>query len=255
MHILSAYTIYNDLFNNELQFSLCAVILSKIGVEKLEKHAAKVRKSLELEIFSGKLRPGEKLDEVKLAKRFSVSRTPVREAIAELAAEGMVESRPRRSSVIATISIHQIFEMYEVLAVLEGFCASLAARRMSEEETKKLEKLHLEMGNLVDTNNWSKYYKMDLVFHQLIYAGSHNKFLEEETLSIRNRMMPYRRLYMESPNQVATPYQEHVRIVEAILKRNPLLAETSLRDHSSIRADGISDFISSLNRNFPEIET
>ena len=104
----------------------------------MEKQAAKISKSLELEILTGKLEPGEKLDEVKLAKRFEVSRTPIREAIAELAAAGLVETRPRRSAIVATFSIQQIFDMYEVLAVLEGLCAGLAARRMSEDERATL---------------------------------------------------------------------------------------------------------------------
>jgi len=219
----------------------------------LEKQAAKISKSLELEILTGKLEPGEKLDEVKLAKRFEVSRTPIREAIAELAAAGLVETRPRRSAIVATFSIQQIFDMYEVLAVLEGLCAGLAARRMSEDERATLENLHKKMAKLVDTNDWSQYYLMDLKFHQLIYTGSHNTFLEDQALSIRNRMMPYRRVYMEPPNQVADPYQEHSRVIESILERDSEAAEASFKEHSSIRADGISDFISALNRKFPEL--
>jgi len=219
----------------------------------LEKQAAKISKSLELEILTGKLGPGEKLDEVKLAKRFEVSRTPIREAIAELAAGGLVETRPRRSAIVATFSIQQIFDMYEVLAVLEGLCAGLAARRMSEEERTALKNLHDKMAKLVDSNDWSQYYLMDLKFHQLIYTGSHNTFLEEEALSIRNRMMPYRRVYMEAPNRVELPYQEHSRIIETIMDRDSAAAETSFKEHSSIRADGISDFISALNRKFPEL--
>ncbi len=225
------------------------------GVEKLEKHAAKIRKSMELEIIAGKLRPGDKLDEVSLAQRYEVSRTPIREAIAELAAEGLVESRPRRSAIVATFSIQQIVDMYEVLAALEGLCAKLAARRMSEEERKNLITLHVKMGKLVKSDNWSKYYQMDLSFHLMIYSGSHNKFLEEEATSIRNRLMPYRRLYMEPPHRVEVPYREHTRIVDAITDGDSIEAENALKDHSSLRADSISDFISAINRKFPEIAT
>ena len=220
----------------------------------MEKHADKVRKSMELEIIAGKLRPGDKLDEVSLAERYNVSRTPIREAIAELAAEGLVETRPRRSAIVATFSIQQIIDMYEVLAVLEGLCANLAARRMSEEERKKLKTLHAKMAKLVKNDNWAQYYQMDLSFHHLIYAGSHNKFLEQEAISIRNRMMPYRRLYMEPPHRIELPYKEHTRIVEAITNGDAVEAEEALKDHSSLRADSISDFISALIRKFPEIK-
>ena len=115
----------------------------------MEKHADKIRKSMELEIIAGKLRPGDKLDELSLAERYNVSRTPIREAIAELAAEGLVETRPRRSAIVATFSIQQIIEMYEVLAVLEGLCANLAARRMSEEERDDLVILHSKIEKLL----------------------------------------------------------------------------------------------------------
>lgn len=221
----------------------------------MEKQSVKIQKSLELDILTGKLKPGQKLDEVKLAKRFKVSRTPVREAISMLASESMVEMHPGRSSVVAAYSVQQIFDMYEVLAVLEGLCANLAARRMTEEERQKLNKLHLEMGKFADTNDWPRYRKMDESFHQLIYTGSHNQFLSEKVKSIRNRMMPYRRHYMEPPHRVEVPYQEHARIVEAIMERNGVEADVALKQHSSIRADGISDFISALTRDFPDIKT
>ena len=221
----------------------------------MEKQSLKIQKSLELDILSGKLKPGEKLDEVKLAKRFKVSRTPVREAISMLASENMVESHPGRSSVVAAHSVQQIFDMYEVLAVLEGLCANLAARRMSEDEQQKLKKMHLEMKKYADTDDWPQYRKLDESFHQLIYNGSHNEFLIEKVKSIRNRMMPYRRHYMKPPHCVEAPYQEHSRIVEAILGGSAVEADVALKEHSSIRADGISDFISALTRDFPDIKS
>jgi DNA-binding GntR family transcriptional regulator len=221
----------------------------------LEKQSVRIQKLLELDILAGKLKPGEKLDEAKLAKRFKVSRTPVREAISMLASENMVEMHPGRSSIVAAFSVQQVFDMYEVLAVLEGLCANLAARRMSEEERQKLKKLHLKMGKFVDTNDWALYRQMDEGFHQLIYSGSHNQYLAEKVKSIRNRMMPYRRHYMEPPHRVEVPYQEHTRIVEAILEGNGVEADASLKEHSSIRADGISDFIAALTRDFPDIKS
>ncbi|MBT3917600.1 MAG: hypothetical protein HOF23_14580 [Rhodospirillaceae bacterium] len=74
-------------------------------------------------------------------------------------------------------------------------------------------------------------------------------------LSIRNRMMPYRRVYMEEPIQIAVPYQEHSRIVEMILGRESDAAEVSFKEHSSISADGVSNFISALNRKFRDLES
>ncbi|MAF48640.1 MAG: GntR family transcriptional regulator [Rhodospirillales bacterium] len=213
----------------------------------MPKQSAKVRDALEFEILSGAYAPGDRLDEVRLTNRFKVSRTPVREALAELAAEGLVESRPRRGSIVATISLQQVFEMYEVLAELEGLCARLSARRMDRAERSELSDLHDNMHALVEPDDWHTYFEMDLDFHRRIHAGSHNEFLESQARSIRNRMLPYRRLYMRQPHGVRVPYAEHGRVVKAILAGDGTEAAVAMIEHSSVRADGITDFIAALS--------
>src|SRR6476646_10247845 len=96
--------------------------------------ADRLRESIEEEIATGTLIPGSRLDEAELAKRFNVSRTPIREALNLLLGEGLVEMRPHRGAVVARVSAERLIEMFEVMAELEAMCVQLATRRMSDEE-------------------------------------------------------------------------------------------------------------------------
>ncbi|MCG8359901.1 MAG: GntR family transcriptional regulator, partial [Kiloniellales bacterium] len=87
------------------------------------RRADELRQDLEAEIFAGRLAPGQRLDESKLAARFGVSRTPVREALLQLASIGLVEMRPRQGAVVAAVTIRRLLQMFEVMAELEAFCA------------------------------------------------------------------------------------------------------------------------------------
>ena len=100
-------------------------------MSKVQKSRAhQLRDTLEDEIVNGRLQPGDRLDEASLAARFNVSRTPIREALQQLVAAGLVQSEPKRGTFVARIGIPQLIEMFEVMAELEGMCGRLAARRI-----------------------------------------------------------------------------------------------------------------------------
>src|SRR3546814_11032117 len=94
------------------------------------------------------------LDESKLAQHFGVSRTPVREALRELAAADLVVLRPRQGAVVATVTVTQLLHMFEVMAELESFCARLAARRMTAEERRHLTEVHDACRTHLGTAPW-----------------------------------------------------------------------------------------------------
>src|SRR5690606_38504851 len=134
-----------------------------------------VRVALEDDIISGRLQAGDKLDEQQLAARFEVSRTPVREALRHLEAQGIVQVRPRMGAVVASFSIPDVIEMFEVMAQLEALCARLAARRMRPEEKETLVKYHHDCAAAADEGDFNTYYQENVIFHEAIYAGSHNR--------------------------------------------------------------------------------
>lgn len=201
---------------------------------------------LEEEIVAGRLKPGTRLDEQSLAQRFRVSRTPVREALRQLASTGLVVRRPRQGAVVATITIQQMIEMFEVMAELEGMCARLAARRMTKEEKQALKAVHQACGRLVKKGDVDAYYAMNKRFHETIYAGAHNRTLEDMTRSIRNQLTAYRRYQLRQTGRMANSFAEHQAVLDAILAGDAETASRLMLGHVNIQGDVFADFVSSL---------
>ena len=122
----------------------------------------------------GALAPGTALDETELARRFAVSRTPVREAIRQLAASGLVETRAHRAAVVARPTPERLTGMFEVMAELEALCAGLAAERMTGAERRELEAAHEELRALIHIGDPQRFHEVNEAFHGAIYAGAHN---------------------------------------------------------------------------------
>jgi DNA-binding GntR family transcriptional regulator len=206
--------------------------------------AASIRESLENGIACGTFVPGSRLDETSLANRFGVSRTPVREALQQLAAAGLIEMRPRRGAVVATASPERLYEMFEVMAELEAMCARLAARRIGPEGLARLQAAQADCAeNRTDPD---AYYDANERFHQAIYALSGNAFLAEEAGALQKRLRPYRRLQLRVRNRVSTSYAEHESIVAALAAGDSERAAADMRDHVRVQGERFSDLIASL---------
>ena len=133
--------------------------------------AEELRLQLADEIVRGALAPGAALDETDLAKRFNVSRTPVREALRQLAASGLVDARAHRGAVVARPSFDRLTAMFEAMAELEALCAGLAAERMQPSERHRLEAVHEELRLLSYAGNPDRFHEVNERFHNTIYAG------------------------------------------------------------------------------------
>ncbi|MGY4600164.1 DNA-binding GntR family transcriptional regulator [Bradyrhizobium sp. GM22.5] len=144
--------------------------------------AEELRLQLADEIVRGALPPGAPLDETDIARRFSVSRTPVREALRQLVASGLVEARAHRGAVVAQPSFERLTGMFEAMAELEALCAGLAAERMSATERHGLEAIHEELRVLSYAGNPERFHEVNERFHNAIYAGSQNGYIAEITL-------------------------------------------------------------------------
>jgi len=197
-------------------------------------------------IVTGSFGPGTRLDEQELADRFAVSRTPVREALIQLAAIGMVEIRPRRGAVVAEIGSDRLCEMFEVMAELEAMCGRLAARRIGPTEQLALRAAHEACQSARDAGDADRYYQLNEDFHARIYAASHNGFLEEQALTLHRRLRPYRRLQLRVRNRMTTSFSEHGAVVEAILRGDGDVAAERLRSHVVVQGERFADLVSSL---------
>jgi DNA-binding GntR family transcriptional regulator len=193
--------------------------------------AEELRLQLADQIVRGALAPGAALDETKIARRFNVSRTPVREALRQLVASGLVEARAHRGAVVAQPSLERLSAMFEAMAELEALCAGLAAQRMTPVERQRLEAIHEELRNLSHAGNPERFHEVNERFHNAIYAGAHNTHIAEITLATRVRVQPFRRAQFRNLGRLAKSHAEHDRVVVAILRGDKLGAANAMRAH------------------------
>jgi DNA-binding GntR family transcriptional regulator len=203
-------------------------------------------RTLEQEIVTGVLSPGDRLDEATLATRFGVSRTPVREALGQLASTGLVEIKPRRGAAVAAPGLKELLEMFEVMAELEGLCGRLAARRMSAGEREALQTAHEACRSCVQAGDSDGYYAANVAFHEAIYAGCRNRFLAEQTRTLRNRLAPYRRLQLRRVDRVNESFGEHEAVLAAILDGDAEGADRLLQSHVTVQGGSFADFVANL---------
>lgn len=205
-----------------------------------------LREKIEEQIATGELPPGSALDEARLVEQHGVSRTPVREALIQLAAEGLIEIRPRRGAVVTSIGPARLIEMFEVMSELEAMCGRLAARRMNEPERKALVQALRACDEAMARQDSDAYFYCNETFHAAIYAGSHNNFLIEQASMLQRRLRPYRRLQLRVRNRLAMSYREHQAIVNAILAGDAEASGLALRDHVVVQGERFGDLLANL---------
>lgn len=207
-----------------------------------------MRDTLEDEILNGSYEPGEQLDVESLASRFKVSRTPVREALQQLASSGLVSVIPRRGTFVAQIGIVELVERFEVMAELEGMCGRLAARRIRAEEVEALTAALQRCEEASARGACDDYYYENATFHSCIYDASHNHFLAAEATRLRNRLKPYRRLQLRVPDRISRSQEEHRRIYDAIVGGDGARAERLLKEHVVVQGERFSDLAAAVER-------
>jgi DNA-binding GntR family transcriptional regulator len=207
----------------------------------------RLRDQIENEILTGAMPPGYRLDEISLATRFGVSRTPIREALFQLASAGLIEIRPRRGAVVAEVGPERLVQMFEVMAGLEGMAGRLAARRHTDADRQSLQRAHEACCRAAEMGDTDAYYYENEQFHYAIYAASHNSFLIEQCTVLHRRLKPYRRIQLQFKNRVASSLAEHEAVIDAILGMDGDRAEWLLRDHIVIQGDRFSDLMATLS--------
>ena len=211
------------------------------------RRAEALRDEIEQDIVTGHFQPGERLDEQSLADRFGVSRTPIREALMQLASTGMVELHPRRGAFVVSLGLKEIIERFEAMAALEGMCGALAARRITDEQRAMLLAAHEECQNEAKNGASDPYYYANERFHQTIYEACHNTYLAEQARQLHNRLKPYRRLQLRARHRIGHSLAEHQKIVDAIMAGDSAKAEQRLRDHILVQGERLTDFITSFD--------
>ena len=203
-------------------------ILKIKGYELLSQ---KVYQVLKKEIVRGILEPGSVLSENKLSKRMNVSRTPIRESMRKLVAEGLVKTSPNKKMTVSEVSLIDMKEVLLVRGVLDGLAASIAAKRISSQEIDKLEKIITQMGLYIIENNLSSYCEVDDKFHDLILSICGNKWIINVRENLGNFIYRYRFKSLSVPGRLKHSLEEHRAIMESLKKHNSKEADRLSKIH------------------------
>jgi len=186
------------------------------------------------EIVLRRILPGARLDEQSIATRFGVSRSPVRDALRQLAVTRLVHYMPRRGFSAATIKPSELDELFEAAGEVEALCAKLCALRAVPAERKRIERTHHEARQAAADKDTKAYSRLNDELHKLIYAGAHNNVLQEMALGIRQRLAPFRAQgFFVSDNRIEKSNKEHDELVEALMSQDAEAAARAMYSHAA----------------------
>jgi len=191
-------------------------------------HGESAYERLREEIRSGALKPGARLTETELAARLAVSRTPVREAIRRLEAEGLVDHQPRIGAVVRSMEYPEIMELYEMRTVLEGTAARLAARAASPMELEELRSINEDMAA---TRDPVVLVRLNRQFHARLLDAARNRFLVKSMAAVESALLILGPSAMERPDRAKAAVEEHRAVLAAMTARDGAAAEAAMREH------------------------
>ena len=181
-------------------------------------------------ILDGEMEPGTRLSVPDLARQLNVSRSPARESILRLLAEGLAVETPHRGASVADITTNDLRDLYSVRGVLEGLAARLVvmSRTASEDD---LESAVLRQRRAVETKDFGAIAEADMFFHTTLYSLSGNRRLEDSLLRMQNLVRLGMRTTMRIPGASERALEEHQQILEAIQSGDADAAESCARSH------------------------
>lgn len=191
-------------------------------------------------IIAGELTPGERVSEPALCERFGVSRTPLREALKVLAAEGLVQLLPRRGARVAQITPEEVEELFPIMGVLEGLAAERAAERATAADLARLGALHAEMRARYEAGDQGGYAKLNRAIHETIFAIAGSGELTDQYQQMMVRIHASRFVARSSPEDWCTAVEDHERLMAALTARDAAAAFGIMRAHLAHKAEVVN---------------
>ena len=182
-------------------------------------------------IFAGELAPGAFLEEARLCEQLEISRTPLREALKVLTAEGLVRHEPRRGCFVNEVTEQDLDEIFPVIALLEGRCAYEAARNASDAELLALEALHDKLSRHARARCINDYYAANFAIHEAIITLANNRWLAQVITDLRKIVKLARLQQLHAPGRLDQSLSEHLAVFAALKARDPEGAEAAMRTH------------------------
>ncbi|HSV44491.1 MAG TPA: GntR family transcriptional regulator [Ramlibacter sp.] len=192
-------------------------------------------------IFAGELAPGSFLDEVRLAGQLEISRTPLREALKVLTAEGLVRHEPRRGCFVNQVTEQDLDEIFPVIALLEGRCAFEAARNASDADLAALEELHDRLQRHAKAGRINAYYEANFAIHEAIITLANNRWLSQVIIDLRKIVKLARLQQLHAPGRLAQSLSEHMAVFAALKARDAEGAEAAMKTHLTRQRDALRE--------------
>jgi DNA-binding GntR family transcriptional regulator len=190
-----------------------------------------VAERLRQRIFAHEIAPGDWIDEQDLASQYGISRTPLREALKVLAAEGLVTLIPRRGCYVTEISEQDLDDIFPLLAILEGRCASECTRKATPKDIKRLETIHRELEQHAAAGQIEKFFETNQVFHATIQDIADNRWVSQVIRDLRKLLKLTRLHSLSAEGRLKQSQDEHRAILDAIVGRDPDAAEHAMQAH------------------------
>jgi DNA-binding GntR family transcriptional regulator len=194
-------------------------------------------------IIYGELGPGEKLSEVEQAKSLNTSRTPIREAFRQLQAEGYISLVSNKGAYVRKLSLKEIAEVYNLLSLLEGYGAELAAQRITAAELDQLKKNQRKLLGYTEKKKFRDYMEKNDEFHRMITLFSANNTLVKTVSELRARIYRYRLNSVIIPGYMGQYVSDHEKIIEALGRRDALKARKHMKGHIRFVKDVLVEFL------------
>jgi DNA-binding GntR family transcriptional regulator len=202
------------------------------------------------QIFAGELAPGSFLDEAALCTRLEISRTPLREALKVLTAEGLLRHEPRRGCFVNEVTEQDLDDIFPVIALLEGRCAFEAARRATDADLRELGVLHDRLQGHADAGRIKDYYATNFIIHEAIIELANNRWLAQAIADLRKILKLSRLQSLGAPGRLAQSLSEHMTVFAALKSRDSEGAEAAMRTHLLRQREALRDLARSQRSRF-----
>ncbi|MEL6103328.1 MAG: GntR family transcriptional regulator [Pseudomonadota bacterium] len=183
------------------------------------------------EISIGELKPGMRLDEAKLAERFGVSRTPIREALSRLTAQGILIPGEKRGVFVAEYSREELAQIFEAMHEIEAACARIASQRLSLLARTEIEFAQAECISAAKAGDRAAYLRANEAFHLAIYKATGNPYMAEIATEFRRRTGPFRAKKFATKEDLARSAESHRELIDNIFSEDSATASNGMRSH------------------------